>query len=198
VAAPAPAVGGPGQAAPAPPAKTITLSPETQKQSSAATPRAMANASTLMALDRDKRLLPEDFKIGPLGESRGQKADEAGAMATAEAFMARLVTGKIDRTLIAPESEKALSDTLGYGLQQGFTPLSYRLGMPKKSDSGEIAVNVRLFGADGTSEGEIFLARAGSKWLVSDFQLSLAALAVTREKSKQKFFPSAYRWLLED
>ena len=179
-------------------AKTITLSPETQRQSAAATPHPLANASTLMALDRDKRALPEDFKIGPLGDSRGEKAAEAGAIAAAEAFLSRLVAGRIDRTLLTPDSEKAVSDTLTYGLQQGFTPASYRLGVPKTQDNGEVAANVRLFGADGTSEGEIYMAREGTQWRVSDLQLSLAALAVTREKPKKKFFPSAYRWLLED
>jgi hypothetical protein len=178
--------------------KTITLSPENRKQSTAAAPRPLASVSTLMALDRDKHALPEDFKIGPLGDSREEKADEAGAMAAAEAFLAHLVAGRIDRTLLTPDSEKAVSDTLAYGLQQGFTPASYRLGLPKKHDNGEVAANVRLFGADGTSEGEIYMAMAGTQWLVSDLQLSLAALAVTREKSKEKFFPSAYRWLLED
>ena len=45
--------------------------------------------------------------------------------------------------------------------------------------------------------GDLYVARR-QKWLVSDLQLSLAQLAVKREKAKEKYFPSAYRWLLEE
>ena len=51
---------------------------------------------------------------------------------------------------------------------------------------------------DGTAEGEIYMAKPKAQWLVTDLQLSLAQMAVKREKPKEKFFPSAYRWLLEE
>jgi hypothetical protein len=151
-----------------------------------------------MALARQTRALPEDFKIGPLGDNRTEDQDENGAVSAAEAFLTGLVAGKPDGALLAADSEKTVLDTLTYGLKQGYTPSSFRLGTPKVQDDGEIAANVRLFSADGSAEGEIYMARAGKKWLVSDLQLSLAQLAVKREKSKEKYFPSAYRWLLEE
>ena len=151
-----------------------------------------------MAIGRGARLLPEDFTIGSLGDSHGDKPDQSAALAVAEAFLASVVTGTIDRKLLAAESEDAVSDTIAYGLQQGYVPQSFRIGVAKSLDNGEIAANVRLFGKDGTSEGEIYMTKAATQWLVSDLQLSLAQLAVKREKPKEKFFPAAYRWLLED
>jgi hypothetical protein len=151
-----------------------------------------------MALDREKRLLPEDFKIGPLGEARGGKTDENGAVGAAEAFLASIIAGKVDAKLLAPESEKTVSDTISFGLRQGNTPKSFRIGVPKVRDDGEITATVRLFGEEGTSEGEIYMSRVGKLWLVSDLQLSLAQLAVKKDTPKEKFFPSTYRWLLED
>jgi hypothetical protein len=151
-----------------------------------------------MALDRQRRILPEDFKIGPLGEAHGGTADQDGAVASAEAFLASIVTGKVDTKLLAPESEKAVSDTVSFGLQQGYVPKSFRIGAPKVRENGEVTATVRLFGPDGTSEGEIYLAHIGKLWLVSDLQLNMAGLAVRKEKTGEKFFPSTYRWLLED
>jgi hypothetical protein len=183
------------QPAAQPDSKGITL----QKEAPAAGQQPpLGSAATLMALGRERRILPEDFKIGPLGDRLIDKADEASALATAADFLAGLVAGKIEEKYFTPDSAKTLSDTLTYGLQQGYTPSTFRLGAAKNREDGEIAANVRLFGAEGTSEGEIYLARTGKTWLVSDLQLSLAQLSVKREKPKQKFFPSAYRWLLED
>jgi hypothetical protein len=175
----------------------ITLSRDVAGQT-AAGPRPPSTAAGLMALDRQKRILPEDFKIGPLGEARGGTVDTDAAIAAAEAFLASVVSGTPDVKLLAPDSGKAVSDTVTFGLQQGYTPKSFRVGTPKVRDDGEITATVRLFGADGTSEGEIYMSRVGKAWLVSDLQLSMAQLAVKKEKSKEKFFPSTYRWLLED
>ena len=143
-------------------------------------------------------MMPEDFKIGPLGDNRAQKQDESRALESAGAFLDRLVAGSVDKKLLTPESQDAVADTLTYGLHQGNTPNAYRLGSPKARDDGEISVAVRLFGSQGTSEGVIYIAPSGSGWLVADLQLSLAQLSVKREKPKAKFFPLEYRWLLEE
>jgi hypothetical protein len=180
------------------PARAITLTPDQQAEPLLSRTRPLSNVATLMALGRQTRALPEDFKIGALGDDRTENQEENGAISTADAFLTGLVAGKPDRALLAAESEKTVLDTLTYGLKQGYTPSSFRLGTPKVQDDGGIAANVRLFGAEGSAEGEIYMARAGKKWLVSDLQLSLAQLAVKHEKSKEKYFPSAYRWLLEE
>jgi hypothetical protein len=194
-APPAPPVGASQTARPVP--GPITLSHDVGDQAGAG-PRPPSTAAGLMALDREKRLLPEDFKIGPLGEARGGKSDENDAVGAANAFLASIVAGKVDPKLLAPESEKTVSDTISFGLRQGNVPRSFRVGTPKLREDGEITATVRLFGDDGTSEGEIYMSHVGKLWLVSDLQLSLAQLAVKKEKPKEKFFPSTYRWLLED
>ncbi len=151
-----------------------------------------------MALGRGRRILPEDFKIGPLGDDRGTAREENLAAEAAEAFLASLVAGRIDRKLLSPESEQTIADTLSYGLSRGYAPTSYRLGAPKSRDNGEITARVRLFGPTGSAEGDIYVAPAGTRWLVADLQLSLAQLAVKRDTAKEKFFPLEYRWLLEE
>lgn len=186
----------PAKAASAQPTPGITLAQESSSPQGEQ-PRSFTSASSLMALGHGKRLLPEDFKIGPLGDDRGEKPDENSAIATAEAFLQSIVEGAVDTKLLTPDSQGIVADALTYSLQQGYKPKSYRLGAPKSQDNGDITATVRMFSADGSSEGEIYIARAGKQWLVSDVQLSLAQMAVKREPAKDKFFPSAYRWLLE-
>ncbi len=151
-----------------------------------------------MALGRERRIMPEDFKVGALGDDRTARKDDSRALAAADAFLSRLVGGSVDTTLLAVESRDRVSDTLSFGLKRGNVPTSFRLGAPQSRDDGEIAAAVRLFGPIGTSEGEIYLAASGSAWLVADLQLSLAQLSVKREKPNEKFFPLEYRWLLEE
>jgi hypothetical protein len=151
-----------------------------------------------MALGRSSVLLPEDFKIGPLGDAGTAKKDQQSAMLAARAFLSALMAGKVDTKLLTPEAQGRVPDSLAFGLKQGYTPRTYRIGVPRTREDGEITAAVRLFGADGASEGEIYMSRAGDQWLVSDVQVSLAGLSVKRQPSKEKFFPSAYRWLLED
>ena len=152
-----------------------------------------------MAIGRDQAgILPEDFKIGPLAGGRAGSPDKTGAYTAASGFLSRLVAGTVDRQAIAPESQENLTDTLAYGLQQGYAASSFRIGEPKEEANGELAANVRLFDSDSSSEGEIYLARAADHWLVADMQIDLADLAAPSPAPKEKFFPSPYRWLLEN
>ncbi|MGO9311037.1 MAG: hypothetical protein ACLQDL_18685, partial [Spirochaetia bacterium] len=160
--------------------------------------KGLASAAALMALGRDRRIMPEDFKIGALGDDRTARKDDGRALAVAAEFLSRLVGGSVEKKLLAAESQDRLADTLTFGIKQGNTPTSFRIGAPKARDDGEITAEVRLFGPAGTSEGEIYIAPSGSQWLVADLQLSLAQLSVPREKPKEKFFPLEYRWLLEE
>jgi hypothetical protein len=89
-----------------------------------------------------------------------------------------------------------VGESIAFSLDRGDTPTSFRLGKPKPRDGGEIAANVRLFGPEGSAEGEIYMVAENRQWLVSDLQISMADLRMKREKPKEKFFPSSYRWLL--
>ena len=156
-------------------------------------------AGSLLATGRSQAgILPEDFKIGPLAGGRSGSQDKDAAYAAASGFLSKLVAGTVDRQAMTPESQETLTDTLTYGLQQGYAPSSFRVGEPKEETNGELAANVRLFDSDSTIEGEIYLSRAADHWLVADVQINLADLATPSTQPKEKFFPSPYRWLLED
>jgi hypothetical protein len=151
-----------------------------------------------MALGRAAPILPEDFKIGPLGDDRGEQQDQNRAMDAADRFLSGLVSGSVDKALLAADSREAVSDTLSFGIGHGNTPTSFRVGRPRTRDDGEVTAAVRLFGKESSSEGEIYVSHSGSEWLVADLQLNLAELSVKQEKAKEKFFPLEYRWLLEE
>jgi hypothetical protein len=175
----------------------ITLAP--QNPTPTAAPQVSnAPASTLLANGAGSRILPEDFKIGALGDITGSLKDQQGAMKSAELFLDSLVAGKLDSRLLAPEARGTVGDTLSWGLAHGERPTSFRISAPRTHDDGEITAAVRIFAGTGATEGEIYMTHAGDQWLVSDVQVSLAGLSVKREPPKEKFFPSAYRWLLED
>ena len=180
------------------PKQTIAVAGEEAVPAAAVVPRQNTDVTSLLTLGRDSRILPEDFKIGQMGDARAGDSDERQAMTAAASFLGRLVAGKVDAALLDPGSENRVSDMLDFGIQRGDVPRSYRLGAPKKHESGEITASLRLFGPVGTSEGEISLARTGEHWLVTDLQISMDDLQVKQEKPKERFFPSSYRWMLEE
>lgn len=143
-------------------------------------------------------MLPEDFKIGGLQDPRTGGADDQLAMKTADGFLARIASGKVDSSFIASGARDRITDMVSFGIEHGNVPRSWRIGELRKRESGELSASVRLFGDPGTSEGEITLVQAGRQWLVSDFQVSLSALQEKPEKPKDRFFPSSYRWMLEE
>jgi len=177
--------------------RTVTLAQE-QPAAAPTAPRQNTDASSLLSLDRHGRVLPEDFKIGALADVRVGDADEQQAMTAASSFLSHLVGGKVDTILIDPGTQGRLADMLDFAVQRGDLPRSYRIGTPKKHETGDVTASVRLFGPAGTSEGEIVLARTDGHWLVTDLQISMDDLKVEREKPKERFFPSSYRWMLEE
>lgn len=183
---------------PAPRPGTAPAGIALQPQPAAQSTRGLASATVLLALGRETRVLPEDFKIGPLGDDRVSEKDQGQAMEAAGRFLSGLVAGKVDKDLIVDGSRDAMAATLSFGLEKGNTPTSWRIGRPRTRDDGEVTAAVRLFGREGSTEGEIYVERSGSKWLVADLQISLAELSVKSEKPKEKFFPLEYRWLLEE
>ena len=180
------------------PKQTIALAREQPAPATTVAPRQNTDVTSLLTLGRDSRILPEDFKIGAFGDARAGDPDDRQAMAVAGSFLGRLVSGKVEVALLDPSSESRVSDMLDFGIQRGDVPLSYRLGAPKKHEGGEITASIRLFGTAGTSEGEISLARVGGHWLVTDLQISMDDLQAKQEKPTERFFPSSYRWMLEE
>jgi len=181
-----------------PPQRSIASAGKQQPGPIALQPRAEGGVAILFAQGLDRKTMPEDFLIGALADTGGGKSEEMAAIGVARAFLTSVVSGALDRKLLAADGEAGIADMIAYGMEQGYAAKSFRLGSPKKHENGEVTASVRLLGNEGSSEGEIYVSRAGKEWLVSDFQINLAQLAVKREKPKDRFFPSAYRWLLEE
>lgn len=165
---------------------------------SAVAAKTGSDVSSLLPLGRGSRILPEDFKIGVLGDTQAGDSDERQAMAASASFLSRLSAGKVEQSLLAAPAEGRISDMLDFSIRRGDVPRAFRIGTPKKHESGEISASVRLFSDVGSTEGEISLDRSGGHWLVSDLQISLDDLQVKRDKPKDRFFPSSYRWLLQE
>jgi hypothetical protein len=151
-----------------------------------------------MALDRDRLSYPEDFLIGPLGGAATGKKDDDAAYAAAAAFLAAAVDGKVEAQRLSADARDRVAEAFDFASERGYAPRSFRLGVPKDLSGGQVALNVRFFAGDGASEGEIYMAGEGTQWVVADVQVNFADLATARAARKDRFFPSDYRWLLEE
>ncbi|OHD73222.1 MAG: hypothetical protein A2177_02965 [Spirochaetes bacterium RBG_13_68_11] len=139
--------------------------------------------------------LPEDFEIGPLGAARLLGDDERAAYNAAASLLDAFARGRVNRTGLTADSRDALAGTIGYALERNDLPVAWRLGPPRATGSEQVA-NLRLFGTDGSAEGELYARREGGDFRVSDLQIDPARMRVRRERSGRTFFPSPYRWLL--
>jgi hypothetical protein len=175
---------------------TITLKKDEALPAQTLPAAANAGVQTLLTLGGTPRIMPEDFRIGPLGDPTQGTADEKAALEAAGALLTSLVGGSVDAKLLAAESEEALRDMLAFGFEGARAPTSFRLGRAIARPEGETTVNARVFRGQGAAEGEIYLRKENREWLIADIQISAAELAAARERPKQKFFPSPYRWLL--
>ncbi len=171
--------------------------------SRAASPKAAVLPATsadlgmygLLALGAQAGAMPEDFLIGPIGDPRGLGSDEGSAFQVASSLLEGLVQRKVQRDLLAAATREELASMLGYAIEQGEVPASWRLGPPHRI-RGEMVCTIRLIGTPGTAEGDLYLAKDGGSWLVSDLQVNMAQLAAPRVERGGRFFPSPYRWLL--
>jgi hypothetical protein len=168
-----------------------------------------AGLSSLLSQAPGSQSQPEDFKIGLLGEQVGStaasateanadQADQSAALATAISFLTALSKGKTDASLLAPESQKSVSDFIAFAAEQKQTATSFRIGRPRSRENNTITMAVRLFSAIGSAEGEIYLTRESKEWLVSDLQVNFAQLAEKKPELKERFFPSSYHWMLTE
>jgi hypothetical protein len=181
------------QPATTPAKQTAAPSPPTPVR---AAPVSSAGVTGLLVAAPASPILPEDFLIGPLACLRELEGDERAAISAAQSLLASFARGSVERSLLAPGSRDALAGSLAWAIERGTVPVSWRIGRPRRA-GGELAANLRLLGAaDASAEGELFLAREGGAWAVTDFQLNAADLAVARAAREHRFVPSPYRWLL--
>jgi hypothetical protein len=196
---PVPAAALPAKPTPAAAPRSVVTAPSTPASTPASSPapvvRADAGLFGLLCQGAQDGNLPEDFEIGPLGAARLLADDERLAYAAAAAMLDAFSRGQVDRAVIAAGSRDALAGTIAFALERGDLPVAWRLG-PPRADGSELVANVRLLGADGSAEGEIYARRESGSLLVSDLQIDPARMRVRRAKPDRTFFPSPYRWLL--
>ena len=124
-------------------------------------------------------------------------------------FLDGLAAGRLEEEVLLPEDRQELARSLQYHLDLGLRPKRFRLGTvyfdhpASESSAGtqpaaEAAwLNIRLFGAPGVAEGELYLAASGGRWYVSDIQTGFALLAEPYVGRTEKYIPSAYGWRLQ-
>jgi hypothetical protein len=139
--------------------------------------------------------LPEDFEIGPLGAARLLGNDERAAYDAAASLLDAFIRSRVDQTVLSAGSRDALAGTISFALERGDLPVAWRMG-PPRAVAQELVANIRLLGAVGSAEGEVYARREGGDLRVSDLQIDPARMRVRRDRSGRTFFPSPYRWLL--
>ncbi len=204
----APASGGPaaadrGAAAPAPggeaaaepkepaerkPRQTITLE---KVESGRPAAHAVSEQTSLAVLDRDGRIMPEDFRIGPLQDTLQASREQLAVTRVVEGFLRELSRSKIDPQYLDPLVREELLRSLIWYVEQDFVPERYRIGRIDREGGAEARVGVRLFRGEGSAEGELYLAETGGTWYISDVQVGLEVLAEPRPQPAEKFVPAA-------
>jgi hypothetical protein len=180
--------------------RTIELQPKQEKteENPPPIPRTVSDTSGRFALDPQQRIVPRDFKIGPLQDVLTGQLNKIKAATTVKEFLTALGKKTIRRELIKPDMQTELERSLSYPLKQGLVPDDFRIGQAIEDKDQEMSVNVRLFKGKNTAEGEIYLVKNKDQWLIDDLQIGLTLLAEKPSKSTEPFSPSSYKWLLKD
>lgn len=135
--------------------------------------------------------LPEDMRIGPLGDTPAGDP----VLAAAESFLRGLEEGKILPELATGSSRDYLEKVFQPILEEGPLPVRYRLGTPRIYEPGKARVNIRLFGTRGRTGGELLLEEEGAAWRIGDLQIDWTGLSEEYKKDFDLYEPQTYRWL---
>ncbi len=152
----------------------------------------------LLPMRSTGRLMPEDFKIGPLQDELDSKKNQLEIASTANEFLLKLKSGTVDTNALLEAKRKELAHSLSYHVERKNLPKKFRTGsisIKNEPDEVQIAwMNVRLFGEIGVTEGEIYFSRQAGKWYISNIQIAFELLSNTYQKPEEIFMPSIYGW----
>ena len=143
---------------------------------------------------RAPRLLPHDYKIGPLQDLLAAGRTESEALDILISFLTALAEGTVAEAAMVADRRQSLSRSLRFHLRDGRLPRAARIGAVTVADD-QIHVAVRLFGDPGRVAGEAYLEATPDGWRIADLQLDLQRLAQPYT-APAEFEPSAARWLL--
>ena len=152
-----------------------------------------AISRTMIKAPFAKRIVPDDFLIGPLQDLNDQNAIDRSVIKTVEEFCAALMAGRLLTDRIDEINRTLLGFSLSYFLDNDILPRSYRLGVIDFSNPEECRVPVRLLSDNGSAEGEFYLEKKNEVWLISDIQVNLQNLQRENKEGKgDKFKPNKY------
>jgi hypothetical protein len=159
----------------------------------------------LMVLESVK-VLPEDFKIGPLADLEGNDRSTLEMITVSTRFLQALQDGVVDGESLLSEVRQELTTSIRYYLEQDLIPVNYRIGAITTEsyaegdrtqsllEPGRAWMNLRLFGTPGVSEGELYLERSGGRWYVSDLQIDFERMRQEYVREQEVYYPSTYGW----
>ncbi len=178
------------------PKREITL----RKEES--TPRLPAprvgTAQNLLPLESSAHI-PEDFKIGSLQDTMESDRDLMLISERVMGFLNSLKSAELVNEQLLPSKREELSRFLNFYLEQDLYPLDFRMGttaISVRDGQKSARLNVRLFGAIGVTEGELYLSMEDQKWYISDIQVGFELLRQPYSPSEERFVPSEYGWAL--
>jgi hypothetical protein len=176
----------------------IRLSPNPAPTSSPGPSRQLTNELGLFAYFPQQRLMPDDFRIGPLQDGVSGARDNLRARETIRAFFDGIAQKKVDDTLVLPADLAEIKAVVSYPLAQGYVPQRWRVGKLAFENDGALRATIRLFKDEGATTGEIYLAKDGDQWRVSDLQAGFTLLGKKYEKPKEPFMPGSYQFLRDN
>ena len=138
-------------------------------------------------------ILPEDFKIGPLGGGPEQEP----VLNPVRQLLKGLSEGTTDETLLVSELRPSLMRIL-----EDFPPgdLTYRLGKVHFLDEGYSSVNCRIYrpiegDEQAVASGELHLEYFEGAWLIAAVDIDFQDLVRPYLRDTASFEPQTYRWL---
>lgn len=176
--------------------KEITLKRVAAEKAESAVEINLKGKETLLYHRQGSRIIPEDFKIGPLQDSLNP-GNKKSLTLIIEQFLKSLTRGEIEEDLLIPSDRTELSRFFGYHIGRGLIPRSYRFGSINLDDPGLARANVRLFSETGVSEGEIYLTKEDGVWYITDLQIAFEQLSIAYQQSNGKFMPYGYGWTIQ-
>ncbi len=137
-----------------------------------------------------RRIVPEDFTLGPLADrfatdSRVRSIREV-ATRLIDDFAAATPTGDA----FVPEARSGLLRRLISDRDAGPTVERARIAAPQFVDSETAELEVVLFSREGRASAEIFLERVSGRWYVYGYTVDVDALARRYVRPQEKFEPS--------
>ncbi len=150
--------------------------------------RAVSEQTPLLSLDRDGRLMPEDFRIGALQDTL-QGGRELAIDRVVERFLGELAKARIDSGSLDPSLRDELVRSLTWYVSGGFVPDRFRIGRISREEGAEACAHVRLFRGENSAEGDVYLSASDGTWYITDVQVGLDMLGETPEPSGDRFVP---------